>query len=77
MVKAGLTSEGSATWDVKPTRIPAAAEKKFLEARPADEAAAAATLAWDAPPRYYMFKRRIASWSPAVKVRADLSAFGV
>jgi hypothetical protein len=76
MVRAGLTSEGSATWDVKPTRIPAAAEKKLLEARPADEADAVAMLQWDAPPRYYMFGRRIGSWSPAAKVRDDLRAFG-
>jgi hypothetical protein len=75
MVRAGLTSEGSATWDVKPTRIPPAAEKAFLEATPASEAAGAAMLSWDAPPRYYMFGRRIRSWSPAAKVRADLRAF--
>jgi hypothetical protein len=76
MVRAGLTSEGSATWDVKPTRIPAAAERKFLEATPADEAAGAALLQWDGAPRYYMFGRRIASWSPAAKVREDLRKSG-
>lgn len=76
MVRAGLTSEASATWDVKPDRIPAAAEKKFLEATPGDEAAGAAMLTWDAPPRYYMFARRIRSWSPAASVKQDLRDFG-
>jgi len=76
MVKAGLTSEASATWDVKPTRIPAAAEPQFLEATPADAAAAAATLVWDTQPRYYMFPRKIRSWSEAAEVQTDLRNFG-
>jgi hypothetical protein len=75
-VKAGLASEEAATWDTKPVVIPSAAEKLFLEARPADELAAAEQLAWDRPPRYYMFARRIGSWSPASEVRSDLRAFG-
>jgi len=75
MVRAGLTSEASATWDVHPEPIPHAAETKFLEATPRDEAAAAATLNWDHSPRYYMFARRIRSWSPAAKVREDLRTF--
>jgi hypothetical protein len=77
MVKAGLTTEASATWDVMPHPIPAAAERKLLEATPADEAAAVATLEWGAAPRYYMFERRISRWSRADKVRHDLRAFGV
>ena len=44
MVKSGLTSEASATWDVKPSKIPAPAERKFLEATPRDCLAGAATL---------------------------------
>jgi hypothetical protein len=75
MVRAGLTSEASATWDVNPERIPHTAETKFLEATPRDEADAAALLIWDGPPRYFMFGRRIRSWSPAPKVREDLRAF--
>ncbi|HEX9367919.1 MAG TPA: hypothetical protein VF921_14915 [Vicinamibacterales bacterium] len=75
MVLAGLTSEASATWDVRPDPIPDAAERQFLEATPRDEAMAAAMLAWDRPPRYYMFARRIRSWSPAPTVREDLLAF--
>ena len=75
-VEAGLTSEQSATWDTKPFAIPPAAEPLFLEARPAGELAAAEQLAWDEPPRYYMFTRRIGSWSLAAEVRRDLQAFG-
>ena len=75
MVRAGLTAEASATWDVQPDHIPHPAELKLLEATPRDEAAAAATLTWDHPPRYYMFARRIRSWSPAAKVREDLRTF--
>ena len=77
MVKGGLTASSSATWDVKPHRIPDVAEKKLLEAAPGQEAAAAATLEWDATPRYYMFQRRIGHWSAADKVKHDLRAFGV
>jgi hypothetical protein len=77
MVRSGLTSEASALWDVTPDRIPDAAERKFLEATPADALAAAATLAWGNPPRYYMFARRIGSWSPAATVRDDLRTFVV
>ena len=77
MVRAGLTGRASATWDVSPSRIPAAAEAKFLEATPADAATAAATLPWGRTPMYFMFGRRIRSWSPADKVRQDLRAFGV
>lgn len=76
MVRAGLTAEASATWDTTPHQIPDAAEKKFLEARPADEAAAAATLQWDQAPRYYMFERRIRRWSKTDKVKEDLRDFG-
>jgi hypothetical protein len=75
MVQGGLTSESAATWNVTPSRIPPAAEKKFLEARPADALSAAATLDWTGEPRYYMFSRKIASWSPAARVREDLRAF--
>jgi hypothetical protein len=76
MVRAGLTSESSATWDVTPDRIPDDAEQKFLEATPGDGLAAAAMLRWDGGPRYYMFARRIGSWSDASQVRDDLRAFG-
>jgi len=76
MVRGGMTAEASATWDIKPHKVPDAAERKLLEARPGDEAAAVATLEWDQTPRYYMFQRRITHWSAADKVKHDLLEFG-
>lgn len=75
MVRAGLTSEASATWETSPVEIPNGAERRFLEATPGDALAAAAMLSWRNPPEYHMFKRRIASWSRAANVRADLRTF--
>ena len=74
LVKAGFTTAESATWDTNPKVIPRDAERALLEARPADALSAVAGLDWDAPPTYYMFKRRIARWSPAQAVRDDLRA---
>lgn len=76
-VKAGFTARASATWDTTPTAIPDAAERQFLEAQPQDALTAAETLAWDRAPRYYMFTRRIARWSPAASVERDLRAAGL
>lgn len=75
MVQAGFVSEQAATWDVTPQPIPASAEQRLLEARPADELEACGLLAWGSEPRYYMLKRRIGSWSAASSVRADLAAW--
>jgi hypothetical protein len=72
MVKAGFIGKQSALWDTQPAAIPPAAEKLLLEAEPARSLAAAAQLDWSAPPRYYMFQRRIQHWSPADKVKEDL-----
>jgi hypothetical protein len=72
MVRAGLCSEGSATWDTKPLPIPMEAERAFLEAQPSRSFAGAASLDWNQPPKYYMFKRRINRWSDAASVRRDL-----
>jgi hypothetical protein len=76
-VKAGFTSKQSATWDVSPAVIPAAAEKRLLEARAVDSLAATKELSWGDTPRYYMFARRIARWSPAREVSRDLQGFGI
>lgn len=75
MVRAGLTSEGAAIWNVTPQTIPTDAESKLLEAHPSDALDACATFAWGNEPRYYMFERRIGSWSAAGSVRTDLAAF--
>ena len=77
LVKAGFISKQAATWDIAPVEIPAAAEKRFLEARPIDSLAAAKELSWGDTPRYYMFARRISRWSPAREVSRDLQAFGI
>ncbi|MDD5761124.1 MAG: hypothetical protein PHP88_01255 [bacterium] len=75
-VRAGLTSEESSTWETKPFAVPPKAEQLLLEARPADALAAVSLLSWADVPRYYMFPRRISSFSPAEAVKQDLLAFG-
>lgn len=75
-VRAGLTSEESATWETKPFAVPPDAERLLLKAQPADEMAAVSLLSWADLPRYYMFPRRIASFSSAEAVKQDLLAFG-
>ena len=76
MVRAGLTAEGSATWDTTPNAVPPAVERLLLQARPTDALAAVEQLPWATPPLYYMFARRIAKWSPATAVQRDLRDFG-
>jgi hypothetical protein len=76
LVHAGFVGKDSATWDVAPVAIPAAVEPLFLEADPEHSLAAAEQLDWANPPKYFMFGRRIKSWSPAKMVRADLKNFG-
>ena len=75
MVRAGLTSEAAATWDITPLPIPPANELLLLEATPSDALAVAERLQWDGQPRYYMFARRISRWSPAQAVKQDLAGF--
>jgi len=78
LVKAGALTRDEALWDVMPHPIPDAAERRLLEARPADSVQAAGLLAWDPrEPRYYMFPRRIDRWSRSDQVRADLQRYGV
>jgi len=78
LVKSGVLTRDEATWDVTPRAVPDEAERLLLEARPADSVQAASLLAWDArEPRYYMFSRRIDSWSKTAQVRSDLQRYGV
>jgi hypothetical protein len=72
LVRAGFVGQDAATWDTTPVAIPAAAEPLLLEAEPARALAAAEQLDWTKGPRYYMFARKLKSWSPAKAVRADL-----
>lgn len=75
LVRAGFTTEQSARWDTTPIVIPPAAETLLLLAQPNWSLAAAKLVSWSDPPRYYMFSRRIAKWSPAAAVVNDLRAF--
>ncbi|MBO0698813.1 MAG: hypothetical protein J2P46_10495, partial [Zavarzinella sp.] len=75
MAHAGFVGPDAANWDVTPTAVPAAAEKLLLEADPARALEAVEKLDWAGGPRYYMFARKLASWSPAKAVKADLKAF--
>jgi hypothetical protein len=72
MVYAGLTTARAATWNVTPAEIPKAAEPLFNEAQPARALDAIHRLPWGRTPQYYMFARRIKSWSKVKDVEADL-----
>lgn len=75
LVHAGFVSPASATWDVTPTAIPGGLEALWLQAEPEQALAAAEKLDWSKGPRYYMFERRIKSWSQAKAVKDDLKKF--
>ncbi|HEY7312921.1 MAG TPA: hypothetical protein VH643_26390 [Gemmataceae bacterium] len=75
LVHAGFTGKDSATWDVTPTAIPAALEPRLLEADPEHDLAAVEQLDWAKAPKYFMFARKIKSWSSAKQVKADLKQF--
>jgi len=79
LVKAGFITKQDAMWDTMPYPISAAAESKFQEARPADSLQAVAKLSWDMTggKRYYMFNRKIDSWSIKANVEVDLRQFGI
>ena len=75
MVYAGFVSQRAAVSNLAPTVVPESVEAMLLEAQPASSLEAAERLPWGRGPRYYMFKRKIRSWSRARNVRADLKAF--
>jgi hypothetical protein len=74
-VHAGFISRESALWQADPSRLPIDAERLILESAPALALLAAEQLDWAKPPRYYMFTRRIKSWSSAKQVEGDLKKF--
>jgi hypothetical protein len=74
MVHAGFVGRESATWNTSPVAIPAALEPMFLEADPKKQLIACEKLEWKNPPQYFMFARKIKSWSDAKMVSADLAA---
>ena len=75
LVHAGFVAEQSATWEAEPNPLPVAVERLLLEAEPAKALLAAQQLDWSKPPRYYMFSRKIKSWSAAKDVKADLKKY--
>jgi hypothetical protein len=76
MIQAGFTSKDSAFWDIMPDPIPAQAEKLLLKADPASELEAVEKLQWGKQPKYYMYSRKIKSWSTAKDVKADFDESG-
>ena len=75
MVKAGYVAEASAVIDITPRDLPDDAEALFNRAEPVAALEAASKLEWGAEPRYYMFGRRIDSWSKTAEVKNDLRSF--
>ncbi len=75
MVQAGFVTRKAALVNLMPDAIPAEVEPLLLEGEPALTLEAAQKLRWRDTPRYYMFGRKIKSWSSTAKVRADLKEF--
>lgn len=73
MVESGFAAKTSAILKLSPKCIPAEAEHLFLHAEPAKALEAVARLDWNECPSYYMFGRKIASWSSSEMVTTDLS----
>ena len=78
MVHAGFRRQGLGDLGRRsPVAIPAAVESLFLEAEPERALAAVEQLDWAKAPKYFMFERRIKSWSSSKLVKADLKKFVV
>jgi len=73
LVTAGFTTKQSALWDTTPIPLPRAAEALLLESDPHAALEAVKGLDWSNSPRYYMFSRRIESWSEKDQVEVDFS----
>jgi hypothetical protein len=72
MVQAGLIGRQAALWKGTPNPIPRSSELMLEEADPATSLKAISSLDWSKHPRYYMFERKIASWSKVADVKKDL-----
>jgi hypothetical protein len=75
MVEAGFVAQRSAVADITPRPMSREVEALFNQAEPAAALEAVSKLEWGTEPRYYMFGRRIGSWSKAADVRNDLRTF--
>ena len=73
LVRAGVLTEGEATWDVTPQPIAKPVQDLLYEARPKDSLAAVDKLPFTpGDQKYFMFERRIDRWSKASQVKQDL-----
>ena len=79
LVKAGFIAREEALWDTTPYRIPSDAERLLQEARPDDCLRAVESLSWtpSGGQRYFMFSRKINSWSDRRSVEYDLNLQGI
>jgi hypothetical protein len=75
LVHAGFVGKDSATWQTTPEVIPSAVEPLFLDAEPESALTAVEKLDWARGPKYFMFARKIKSWSAAKQVKDDLKDF--
>ena len=76
MVHAGFIASSSATMDLNPKGIPINTESYFLEACPKQSLVGAENLTWpDKGIAYYMFRRKIKSWSKSNQVKEDIKQF--
>jgi len=75
MIYAGLTTARAATWKITPVEIPRPVEPLLLEAQPVRAVEAIHRLPWGRTPQYFMFARRIKSWSKVKDVEADLKKY--
>lgn len=77
LVKAGFISREEALWDTMPRPIIPDAERLLKEARPEASLKAVEKLQWDTSGNiyYYMFPRKINSWSKPSDVENNLNTF--
>src|SRR5262249_5408057 len=74
MIRAGLVDRKSALWDGTPTPISVDTQAMLEVADPAISLKAATSFVWSNPPRYHMFKRKIAGWNTPADVKKILPA---
>ncbi len=78
MVQAGFVSKKSALLDITPKPIPANIEAILKTAEPAKELEGIEMLEWSEKQfSYYMYSRKIGSWSTLKQVAVDLDEFGL
>ncbi len=76
MIEAGFVSKEVAFWDIIPRPITSRAEELLLAADPPSEFEGVENLEWEDQPQYYMYPRRIKSWSAAKDVKDDWDKWG-